>query len=510
MDSPNCHQEANEYSSQANNLENALECKSLQELLCGEAGAFTFRYWFINEYINYLNVIGSQGSIDSDNKSPENKNTFTNFIGFVSNIIDFVKLISRKRKDNPAELLFISRNRKAKIRTRDGYVEGDYVFYSVMNELKKRHPYMNIAMYLIDDTNKKYEYATPFDILQSVYFALEKFLLWSSRRKYLLNCFKGDEYGYVGQFANSFFHFRSLLRNALLGNSIKKMIESHRPRVIISNDDCLYTKPLMNKNIKNIVLQSASVVKSIEDCRGLIFQETKLKPDIFLCSGKESGEIKENAKIAKKIAVTGQPRYDILFNPQELYCKDDFRKRHAIKMGQRIVLWATQTHGLGNDENIKNLRAVFGACQDLKDVTLLIKQHPAETKVHTKLINDFLNRYSINAILTPKDSDTYEQLFVCDIMITKHSTTAIEAIALKKPVIILNLSRKTDLVDYVCKQVATGVYDEKDLKDTIEKLLLEESQQEKNRDTYLEDHLSTIDGKATDRVVDVIVQMIDS
>ena len=235
-----------------------------------------------------------------------------------------------------------------------------------------------------------------------------------------------------------------------------------------------------------------------------------MKPDIFLCSGKESGEIKENAKIAKKIAVTGQPRYDILFNPQELYCKDDFRKRHAIKTGQKIVLWATQTHGLCNDENIKNLRAVFGACQDLKDVTLLIKQHPAETKVHTKLINDFLNRYSINAVLTPKDSDTYEQLFVCDIMITKHSTTAIEAIALKKPVIILNLSGKTDLVDYVCKQVATGVYDENDLKDTIEKLLLDESRQEKNRDTYLEDNLSTIDGKATDRVVDVIVQMIDS
>ena len=259
-----------------------------------------------------------------------------------------------------------------------------------------------------------------------------------------------------------------------------------------------------------IVLQSASIVKNIEDCRALIFRDTRMQPDLFLCSGSESAEIKAAASTARTVVVTGQPRYDILFNMQALYSKKEFKERHGIRPEQKIVLWTTQTHGFGREENCENLQAVFEAFQDLESGKLIIKQHPAETKVHTELINDFLDRYDVDAILTPIDSDTYEQLFACDLMITKNSTTAIEAVALDKPVIILNLSKKPDIFDYVHERVAIGVYEKKDLRKTILRLLNDDGELKKNRDAYIGRNLFKIDGKATDRVVDAIDQLIGS
>jgi glycosyltransferase involved in cell wall biosynthesis len=85
---------------------------------------------------------------------------------------------------------------------------------------------------------------------------------------------------------------------------------------------------------------------------------------------------------------------------------------------------------------------------------------------------------------------------------------AMEAVALNKPVIILNLSGEPDVVDYVEQGVALGVYKEGELKPTIEKLLKDDSELAKNRKKYIEKYLYKIDGKATERVVKLIEEMI--
>lgn len=209
------------------------------------------------------------------------------------------------------------------------------------------------------------------------------------------------------------------------------------------------------------------------------------------------------------VVVTGHPRYDILADADKIYSKEKFLKRYNINPNHKIVLWTTGCPDISDEENVNNFKAVFETMQNLKNVTLIIKQHPGEGERYRKMIEEYLYNYKISAVVAPKNSDTYEQIFICDLMITKTSTTAIEAVALNKPVIILNLSGNHDIIDYIKEGVALGVYKEEDLKQAIEKLLKDDTDLAMNRKSYIEKHLYKIDGKATERVADLITQMIE-
>lgn len=84
-----------------------------------------------------------------------------------------------------------------------------------------------------------------------------------------------------------------------------------------------------------------------------------------------------------------------------------------------------------------------------------------------------------------------------------------EAVALNKPVIILNLSDQDDSVEYVVEGVATGVYDAGLLKESIERLLRDDSELAANREKYIQKYLYKVDGKATQRVLEIILSYLD-
>lgn len=210
------------------------------------------------------------------------------------------------------------------------------------------------------------------------------------------------------------------------------------------------------------------------------------------------------------VVITGQPRYDILYRAKEIYSKEQFFKKHGINKKNKIVLWTTQCHGLSNSENIKNFEVVLRTMKDMNKTTLVIKQHPGEDKRYNKIISRYLKQYKIEAVVTPKESDVIELIYACDLMITKHSTTAIEAVALNKPVIILDMEDKNDLGGYVAQGVALGVFCKNELKPTIQKLLKDDSELSIKRKNYIERYMYKIDGKSTDRVVEIIEKMIDT
>jgi hypothetical protein len=209
------------------------------------------------------------------------------------------------------------------------------------------------------------------------------------------------------------------------------------------------------------------------------------------------------------VVVTGQPRYDRLSHLDKIYSRRDFLTRHGISSDHKVVLWATECEALSMEENIANFRAVFGTIAALKDTTLIVKEHPGEREIYTRIIKSYLKGCGGRALLTSPTSDVYEQLFACDLLIARYSTTVIEAVALEKPVIVLNLTGEPgESMDYVGEGVALGAYREEDLGPAIEKLLKDDSELSRNRKRFIERYLYELDGKASERVAELVKEMI--
>lgn len=204
------------------------------------------------------------------------------------------------------------------------------------------------------------------------------------------------------------------------------------------------------------------------------------------------------------VVVTGSSRYDILNHADKIYDKNKIFEELGLDTNKKMVLWTTQTHGLPLEENIQNISAVYSTIKSLEGVQLVIKLHPGEDQ---KAILYKKNK-SAKPVIVDGGADIYALLYVCDLMVTRHSTTATEAVALNKPVIILNLSGEPDPMGYVKEGVALGVYEGKDLKPATEKLLKDDADLAKNREKYIQKYLYKIDGKATERVVGLIKKMM--
>lgn len=209
------------------------------------------------------------------------------------------------------------------------------------------------------------------------------------------------------------------------------------------------------------------------------------------------------------VVVTGQPRYDIMLRASEIYSKEKFCKIYNINPNHKIILWTTQCLAFSDEENNKNLDCVLSSMEDVFDATLIVKQHPEEPNIYTKKIKEYIKKYkSKKVLLVAKNSDIYELVCICDLLITKMSTTAMEAAALNKPVIALDLSGDQDTARYVSEGIAIGVYKSDDLTTAIKNLLENDSLLAKRRESYVLEHLYKIDGKASERVVDLIIKAI--
>jgi CDP-glycerol glycerophosphotransferase (TagB/SpsB family) len=307
---------------------------------------------------------------------------------------------------------------------------------------------------------------------------------------------------------DNFFSVKTIIYYLILDYSLQNVLKKMKPKVIMANDDVLNFKPRTNlENTKVIIMQSALINKMNERYRGLFFSFFPLNGminDYFLVYSPKFKDMKKCTKDFKELLLIGQPRYDILADADKIYNKNEILEQIDLDPTKKVIIWTTQTHGLPIDENEKNVSAVFNAVKLLKNVQLVIKLHPAEDQNAPRYKKD----KSFNPVIVDGKADTYALLYACDLMITRHSTTAMEAVALNKPVIVLNLSGEPDPVEYVKEGIALGVYKEEDLKTAIEKLLKDDSELARNRARYIERYLYKIDGKATERVVNLIEKII--
>ncbi len=429
----------------------------------------------------------------------------------------------QKITDNYVDVLFISRDRFIKAYTTDGWITSDYLFFSVIQGLKQECPNIKTALLCTSeppqdlniDAYNVYRYIKPLDFLRSFLFSCKKTIQWTIHRKKIkrnINC-NGHHDSVLFRRTNLFFSFRMLFARYLVDYSYHRLFAALKPKIVLSNDDVMQLKPATaEENVKFITLQSAIMSPLNELYRRLFiskFGDESIKSDYFLCTGEYFKALKEFSTVAKDVVITGQPRYDILSQADQIYDRAEIIRYFGLDPSKKIVLWCTQTHSQSLDENVSSINAVYSTMASIKDdAQLVIKLHPGEDQNAPlyKMHGDY------KPLILDRGYDTYSLIFVCDILITKNSTTALEAALLEKPVIILNLSGEPDRVNYVQEGIAVGVYEPADLVSAVKSLLDDDLLLERlkvGRAKYIEKYLYKNDGKATERVVSLIKSLLE-
>ncbi|MHA1978776.1 MAG: CDP-glycerol glycerophosphotransferase family protein [Candidatus Hodarchaeales archaeon] len=300
------------------------------------------------------------------------------------------------------------------------------------------------------------------------------------------------------------------------------MIEKYDPSLVfISNESGHSEKSLIiaakNKKIPILAIQHGVIVSSN---RGYIFSKKDISKNGFHKSpfnpiadkvavfGTQYMDLLMNTGNFPEgsVVVTGNPKFDKLVQMVDQFNdKNQIRRWLNLPDDKPIVIWTTQTHWLSEEENRKNIDAIYSSLKELKSkFNLIIKLHPNEDQQAPLYRQD----PSIDPIILGRGSEILQLIYISDILITKHSMTATEAVALNKPVVILNLSGNPDVIDCVDRRVAFGVYQKEDLSNTILRLLEDDKELEVNRPDYVRSEFYQIDGKSSERLGKLMMKMI--
>lgn len=150
--------------------------------------------------------------------------------------------------------------------------------------------------------------------------------------------------------------------------------------------------------------------------------------------GKESQDALLRQKVeSAKILLTGSPRYDSLVAPSPLVVKRQ-RERLGVMDSRKIILLAStyvdKTHSeYAKPEVLLEMkRAIFDAIQTTPEVLLVVKPHPHEDVESTRI----LAGQTENIVFADRVSDIRELIIMSDAFISFGSTATIDALAADK------------------------------------------------------------------------------
>lgn len=491
----------------------------MREILESRVGVFPLFVYCFNDILTKRLYSGLVNDRRSDRGSEQlggmHRNSIMHQIKRVSKIRPYLKNFL---KSNPnvekADVMFISRYRPVNINDRQR-LKTDYLFNPVVKEVYKSPLRPKMAIVALWGQGRRYtdDRVSNFNLfdflsLRSLFKSMFRSIsLYFKYRKIVSRLSNAQK-----KMFSEFFSLPSLLFCHLLDFCLDKTIQNLKPKVIVANNEALPFKPYTTHESKLIVLQSALIAEQGERHRNLLFSsflEDRLLSDYFCVSGSQSESLKQRfLKDTKRIVLTGQPRFDNLAKADELFDRNEIRRKFGLAADRKTLLWTTETHALSLEENKENISTVYDAVNSLENVQLVIKLHPAEDQEALLYRQD----QSYSPIIVKGNQDVSELLYICDAMITKFSTTAIEAAILNKPIIVLNLSAEPDIMPYVEKGVAIGVYEKGALVSAIKDVIYKEEVRgklAKGREEFVYEYAYLQDGKASERVANLMIQLIE-
>jgi hypothetical protein len=208
------------------------------------------------------------------------------------------------------------------------------------------------------------------------------------------------------------------------------------------------------------------------------------------------------------LVVTGSPKFDDLLHAARAWERDALRRRLGVAAGERLLVVASRHRGIR--ETHQSIGSAFPglarAVEALDGVRCVVKPHPAEPP--DAYAAEIAAAGATRVALATAGEDLIALLHAADALVTVESLSAVEALVLGRPVLILNMP--TNLRALVEQGVALGVDEGADPLPALRLLLFDAGTRQRldaARARYLSDVAHGVDGAATARILELLRSM---
>ena len=212
----------------------------------------------------------------------------------------------------------------------------------------------------------------------------------------------------------------------------------------------------------------------------------------------------------ERIVVTGNPKFDEVYYSKDSDCKKKVCERWNIPTDKTIILLLTQylveVGRWTTEQRRKFVLAVANAAAVLPNTQLIIKLHPPHESE-----GDYqeIVKGSPHAPIICKYASLPELLNACSLAVTVESTAGLEAMAIGKPVVIVNLFNESG-PSLFNGSGALFVDKEENILPAMQKALYDAQTREemaKSMKDFVYQQAYLQDGQASKRIADLIIQL---
>lgn len=230
------------------------------------------------------------------------------------------------------------------------------------------------------------------------------------------------------------------------------------------------------------------------------------RPDRTAVFGAAAGRflVERGGYPAESLVTTGSPRFDQLLETAGRLDRDALRAAQGVTADEPLVVVASRFRGIR--ETHRSIGSAFeGLVRAIEALgaRAVVKPHPAEPAAAYEEVVRRLGGTRVR--VTSPSADLVPLLVAADLLVTVESLSAVEALVLGRPVVVLNAP--SNLHALVEQGVALGVPAGDDPREALRRALHDEGTRNDlaaARVRYVSDEAMGVDGKATERIAALV------
>ena len=217
----------------------------------------------------------------------------------------------------------------------------------------------------------------------------------------------------------------------------------------------------------------------------------------------------DRGKPAESQVTTGAPGFDKIVNLPALD-RDKICKRFGPDPGLKVVLVITEYFGTSSsgytvEEEERYIRLALRSLKTYDDIQIVVKLHPHSQSRYHRTVSEIAEQEGVRVIIA-RDS-LWDLIRLSSFVIVSMSTVCLEALALGRPVIQINLDSFIGDSGLVQDGLAIGAYNEEEINKCVG-ICVRGVEQDKDEDdrrkSLLFPFLYTVDGRASERLAELI------